>query len=93
MSIVSDSALIKDKALINNQWVNADDNTQIDVTNPFDNRVISTIPNLSHAQVVQAVDYATSAQVSWAKMTAKQRGDLLNQWADLIDQRARKTRQ
>mgnify|MGYP003618888346 FL=1 len=86
MSIVSDSALIKDKALINNQWVNADDNTQIDVTNPFDNRVISTIPNLSHAQVVQAVDYATSAQVSWAKMTAKQRGDLLNQWADLIDE-------
>lgn len=88
MLTLTDTSLLKNSALINNQWVKADDQAQIDVTNPFDNSLITTIPSLSHEQVVQAVDYATSAQVDWAKMTAKQRAELLQKWADLIDAHA-----
>lgn len=78
-------ALLKHAALINNQWVAANNNDSINVTNPFDGSVIGTIPSLSHEQVTTAIDIATTAQAEWAALTAKQRSDILHQWADLID--------
>ncbi|MFW2178448.1 MULTISPECIES: NAD-dependent succinate-semialdehyde dehydrogenase [unclassified Moraxella] len=82
---LKDTSLIKDTVLINNQWRPANSGDTINVTNPFDNSFIGTIPSLSREEVVEAVDYATSAQVEWAKMTPKKRGELLMAWADLID--------
>lgn len=85
MLTLTDPTLIKNRALVNNQWVEAADQAQIDVTNPFDQSVITTIPSLSHDQVVDAVAHATEAQVEWAKLTANQRAAVLQKWADLID--------
>ena len=85
MLTLTDPTLIKNRALVNNQWVEAADEAQIDVTNPFDQSVITTIPSLSHDQVVDAVAHATEAQVEWAKLTANQRAAVLQKWADLID--------
>ena len=82
---LKDPTLLKQQAFINNLWQTASDGTNTDVTNPFDNQVIGTIPNLTKEQVTQAVAYAHSAQIDWAKKTAKERGELLNKWADLID--------
>ena len=85
MLTLTDPTLIKNRALVNNQWVEAADQAQIDVTNPFDQSVITTIPSLTHDQVVDAVAHATEAQVEWAKLTANQRAAVLQKWADLID--------
>lgn len=82
---LQDATLLKQQAFINNQWQAASDNSSTNVTNPFDNQLIGTIPNLHKAQVTQAVEYAHIAQIDWAKKTAKERGDILNKWADLID--------
>lgn len=78
--------LLKQKAFINNQWVTATDDNTIDVVNPFDSQVIGTVPSLTKQQVIDAVAHAQNAQIEWAKKTAKQRADILNKWADLIDQ-------
>ncbi|MBP0556322.1 aldehyde dehydrogenase family protein, partial [Mycobacterium tuberculosis] len=58
----------------------------IDVTNPFDNQVIATIPSLEKSQVIDAVAIAHKAQIDWAQKTANERAAILNNWADLIDQ-------
>ena len=83
---LKDPTLLKTQSLIDNQWVDAVDRTTIDVTNPFDNQVIATIPSLEKSQVIDAVAIAHKAQIDWAQKTANERAAILNTWADLIDQ-------
>lgn len=83
---IKDPTLLKTQSLIDNQWVDATDRTTIDVTNPFDNQVIATIPSLEKSQVIDAVAIAHKAQIDWAQKTANERAAILNKWADLIDQ-------
>lgn len=83
---IKDPTLLKTQSLIDNQWVDATDGTKIDVTNPFDNQVIATIPSLEKSQVIDAVAIAHKAQIDWAQKTANERAAILNNWADLIDQ-------
>ena len=83
---LKDPTLLKTQSLIDNQWVDAVDRTTIDVTNPFDNQVIATIPSLEKSQVIDAVAIAHKAQIDWAQKTANERAAILNNWADLIDQ-------
>lgn len=86
MQNLKNPALFKTACFINNEWQNAASGDTTDVTNPFNGTKIGTIPNLSFEEATKAVECADSAQHSWAKMTAKQRSDLLNKWADLIDE-------
>ncbi|WP_350583064.1 aldehyde dehydrogenase family protein, partial [Pseudomonas sp. HY2-MNA-CIBAN-0224] len=48
--------------------------------------VIGTVPSLTKQDVDEAVAYSHEAQVSWAEKTAKERAELLQKWADLIDE-------
>lgn len=86
MIALQDLSLLKTKSLINNQWVDATHDMTIDVTNPFDNQVLGTVPSLDKTQVIEAVTIAQQAQIEWAKKTAKERSDILNAWANLIDE-------
>lgn len=83
---LKDPNLLKTQALINNQWLDAADGNTIDVTNPFDNQLLGSVPSLQKAQVEDAVAISHHAQIAWAQKTAKERADILTQWADLIDQ-------
>nr|WP_313378829.1 NAD-dependent succinate-semialdehyde dehydrogenase [Moraxella sp.] len=83
---IKDPTLLKTQFLIDNQWTDASTGETIDVTNPFDNQVIATIPSLEKSQVIDAVAIAHKAQIDWAQKTANERAAILNNWADLIDQ-------
>lgn len=78
-------SLIKHSCFINNQWQPAASGNTISVVNPFDQQPIGTVPSLSADEIKQAVTHAHTAQTPWAKLTAKQRGEVLHKWADLID--------
>lgn len=82
---LNDPTLLKDTALIHHQWVYATSGDTIKVHNPFDGQLIGTVPSLDQDQVLQAIDSAYLAQKAWAKKTAKQRSEILQAWADLID--------
>ena len=86
MLALKDPSLLQTQSLVNNQWTNATTSDTIDVTNPFDNQTLGTVPSLEKSQVVKAVEIALDAQNDWAQKTAQQRADILNNWADLIDQ-------
>ncbi len=77
--------LLKTQCLVGEGWVDAEDGTTIDVTNPFNGEVLGTIPSLSQSQIEKAVADSEQAQRSWAAKTAAERATLLHKWADLID--------
>ncbi|MFT2520818.1 aldehyde dehydrogenase family protein, partial [Escherichia coli] len=54
------------------------------VTNPVNGVELAKIPVMSTAEATQAVEAAERAFPAWAKLTAKQRSNILRKWFDLI---------
>ena len=82
---LSNSELLKQQCLIKDGWHSASDAATLDVKNPFNEQLIGTVPSLTTEDVKDAVTYSHDAQISWAAKTAKERAELLQKWADLID--------
>lgn len=78
--------LLQQACLINNEWQTAKSGEQIAVINPFDDSMIASVPNLSIEEVTTVVEYSHTAQQLWAKKTTFERSELLQRWADLIDE-------
>ena len=81
-NLLKDKTLLKDKCYINGQWV-AGTGT-ISVTNPVDDSEICTVPKLGAAETKQAIQTAAKAQKLWARKTAKERGQILRKWFELM---------
>ncbi len=83
---LSDSALFQQQCFIDGQWVSSDDGQTATVTNPFDDSVIGTVPELTAEQVKRAIASAQIAQRAWAKETTATRSGVLRRWFNLIEQ-------
>ena len=77
--------LLKQQCFIKDGWHDASDAETIDVSNPFNGDVIGNVPSLTTDDVNDAVAASHEAQITWAAKTAKERAELLQKWADLID--------
>ncbi len=77
--------LLKQQCFIKDGWHDASDAATIDVSNPFNGDVIGNVPSLTTDDVNDAVAASHEAQIDWATKTAKERAELLQKWADLID--------
>ncbi|WLF83840.1 NAD-dependent succinate-semialdehyde dehydrogenase [Moraxella sp. ZY210820] len=86
MSNLKNAQLMKQACLINNKWKTAKSGKTIDVYNPFSGELLGNVPNLSAKEVEKAIAHAEQAQVEWAKLTAEKRAQILQRWADLIDE-------
>jgi succinate-semialdehyde dehydrogenase/glutarate-semialdehyde dehydrogenase len=80
--ILKDKSLLKDKSYINGRWVDAE--AKIDVTNPVNGDVVSSVPKLGRKETAEAIEAAEKAQKDWARRTAKERAKLLRKWQDLM---------
>ncbi len=76
--------LLREQALIGADWVDAEDGSVLEVTNPATGAVIGTVPKLSPGQVEQAIAAAAEAHKSWARLTAKERAARLRAWYEAI---------
>ena len=77
--------LLKQQCFIKDGWHDASDAATIDVSNPFNGEIIGNVPSLTTDDVNDAVAASHEAQIKWAAKTAKERAELLQKWADLID--------
>ena len=77
--------LLKQQCFIKDGWHDASDDATIDVSNPFNGDVIGNVPSLTTDDVNDAVAASHEAQITWAAKTPKERAELLQKWADLID--------
>ena len=80
--ILKDKSLLKDKCYIDGKWLSA--SKSIDVTNPVNESVIGSVPNMGKAETRQAIEAAERAQKDWAKKTAKERSAILRKWFTLM---------
>src|SRR6201990_3711248 len=78
---LKDSSLLREQCYIDGAWVGT---PQRPVTNPVNAVELAKVPVMSTAETTQAVEAAERAFPAWAKLTAKQRSNLLRKWFDLI---------
>ncbi|WP_317125287.1 NAD-dependent succinate-semialdehyde dehydrogenase [Flavisolibacter nicotianae] len=78
------NSLLKTKAFVNGQWINAASSKTFDVTNPATGELIASIPDMNREDVSEAVDAAYAAWPSFRDLTAGERASLLKKWYALI---------
>ena len=81
---LSDTSLLKTNALIDGNWVDADDGSTRAVQNPANGEKIALIANCGRSETQAAIKAAERAFHSWKKTTSKERSALLMDWHDLI---------
>jgi len=85
MSIqISDQSLLKTRAYINGEWVDADSGATVPVTNPANGEVIAEVAKCSTAETRRAIEAAEAAFPEWRKRTAKERAACLRKWFNLM---------
>ncbi|EPG37418.1 NAD-dependent succinate-semialdehyde dehydrogenase [Acinetobacter colistiniresistens] len=84
MSSLQASPLFKQRGLINGQWVSAQSDATIAVTNPATGEEIGVIPNMGADEATVAVEAAYQALAAWKGLTAQKRADLLLAWYQLV---------
>lgn len=83
-SLLKDPSLLPDRAYVAGEWIEADDGSRFDVTNPARGDVICTVPNLGRAETARAIAASAEAMKDWAARTAKERAVILRRWFDLM---------
>ncbi|MBI5129404.1 MAG: NAD-dependent succinate-semialdehyde dehydrogenase [Rhodopseudomonas palustris] len=78
---LKDPSLLREQCFIDGAWTGKG---SIAVTNPANGSEICRIPSLGAAEATAAVEAAERAFPAWAKLTAKQRSNILRKWFELI---------
>ena len=81
---IKNQDLFIEKAYINGQWVDADDNSTLDVINPVNQEIIGHVPNCGAAETNAAINAASVAQKKWKQTPAKEKASILRNFYDLI---------
>jgi succinate-semialdehyde dehydrogenase/glutarate-semialdehyde dehydrogenase len=83
---LNDPSLLRQQCYINGQWRNADNGQTIAIANPATHEVIGHVPVMGSAETLAAIDAAQAALPAWRALTAKDRGQKLRRWFELIHQ-------
>jgi succinate-semialdehyde dehydrogenase/glutarate-semialdehyde dehydrogenase len=86
--MLKDPDLLREKALLGGEWVEARDGSTFDVTNPARGDVLAKVPDLTREEVAEAIDAAQAAQRGWAARSAKDRAHILHRWYELMMENA-----
>ena len=81
---LQDPTLVKTQALIDGQWLDADNGDTHPVINPATGAVLTHVPDMGTAETQRAIAAADRALPGWRGKTAKERATLLRRWHDLI---------
>ncbi|MFT2214218.1 NADP-dependent succinate-semialdehyde dehydrogenase [Rhizobium giardinii] len=81
---LKDPTLFRQAALVGTQWIEADPDDAIEVTNPATGQIIGRVPKLGATETCDAIIAAERAQKEWAQRTAKERSAILRKWFELM---------
>jgi len=82
--MLSVAELLRDNALVNGHWVNADSGKRFSVSNPADGQELATVPDLGPSDTERAIEAAEAAFTEWSQRSAGSRARLLKRWHALI---------
>ncbi|MEE9327391.1 MAG: NAD-dependent succinate-semialdehyde dehydrogenase [Cocleimonas sp.] len=83
---LNDPTLFRQQAYIAGKWIDADSGNTVDVSNPANNEVIGTVPDMGAVETKRAIESANQAWPSWRAKTAAERSTVLEKWFELIMQ-------
>ena len=83
---LSDQALLKTRAYIDGQWIDADSGATLAVTNPANGEIIAEVAKCGTAETRRGIEAAQAALADWRGKTAKQRAVYLRKWFNLMMQ-------
>jgi succinate-semialdehyde dehydrogenase/glutarate-semialdehyde dehydrogenase len=75
---------VETSAYVGGAWVEARSGDRFAVTNPATGETIAHVPDMSVADVDDAVSAAGDALTAWRRMSALDRGTILRDWAELM---------
>ncbi|MBK5518402.1 NADP-dependent succinate-semialdehyde dehydrogenase [Pseudomonas sp. TH10] len=76
--------LLRHQAFINGEWLAADNEAAITVSNPSTGATIGQVPRMGKAETRRAIEAAERALPAWRELPAKARANALRRWYDLI---------
>ena len=83
---LKNATLLRSQAFIAGDWIDADDGSAFDVTDPATGDVIESVANCGETETRRAIDAAHAAQPDWAARPAKERAKILRRWYELMMQ-------
>ena len=81
---ISDQDLLKTKAYVNGEWIDAASGETLAVLNPANGETVAEIAKCGTAETRRAIEAAEAAQVSWRKTSAQERSAILKKWFALM---------
>ncbi|HXS05431.1 MAG TPA: NAD-dependent succinate-semialdehyde dehydrogenase [Rhizomicrobium sp.] len=81
---LKDPSLFTDKAYVAGEWIGAPDGRTMTIGDPYDGALLAKVPDLGADMLRRAIDAAHEAQKSWAKVSAKERAQVLRRWYELV---------
>ena len=81
---LSDQALLKTRAYIDGQWIDADSGATLAVTNPANGEIIAEVAKCGTAETRRGIEAAQAALADWRRKTAKERAAYLRKWFNLM---------
>ncbi len=81
---LTDPSLLKTRAYINGEWVDADSGATFAVRNPATGEEIASVAKAGAAETARAIAAAERAMVDWKRQPAKTRAQALRRWFDLM---------
>ncbi len=79
-----DKGLLKTGAYVDGRWIDSDDGSLFDVTNPADGKTIASVARCGGAETRKAIEAAHRAFASFKSLTALERSDLLMRWYEQV---------
>jgi succinate-semialdehyde dehydrogenase/glutarate-semialdehyde dehydrogenase len=81
---LSNPQMLRSAVKIGQNWNAADDGATFAVINPATGETLGEVPLCGAAETRRAIDAANAAWPAWRALTARQRGQLLRAWFELI---------
>src|SRR5215213_6407609 len=81
---LKDPTILRTKASIGGQWIDADSGATLDVHNPATGEKLGRVPKMGVSETRRAIAAAAAAMPAWARKTAKERAVVMRRWFDLM---------
>ena len=79
-----DGSLLRERAYVDGEWVEAVSGETFPVVDPATGEVIASVPRMGSQDVRTAIDAAERAYPAWRNLLAKERAAVLRRFADLM---------
>jgi succinate-semialdehyde dehydrogenase/glutarate-semialdehyde dehydrogenase len=84
MQGLKNAELFKQQCLIDGEWLDATSGKRVEVVNPATDKILGTVPAMGAKETHTAIEAAGKAFLSWRKMTASARCQLVRKLYDLM---------